>query len=407
MATALSSPTAPQERITTVDVLRGFALFGILYAHMIMWYTAGPLPQELMTHFQDIFSGVAFGVYGLFVMAKFFAIFSFLFGLSFYIQINSLAKRGDNVALRFGWRLALLGVVGITHHALWRGDILSIYVPLGFLLIFARHLSNKALLILGAVLVLNLPTKFIELIALLRTGKADFIGGDYATEATAYYHFVKDSGFIDMLLGNLAALPTKIDYQLTSGRLWITFGFFLFGMLVGRLGWFERADSQQLFKTVWKRSWQTLLACVVLGAVIGGAAFALSANMQEKGWAYWCGEYVVDTFNAAFTVVYISGIALLMHKPTWARRLAPLADIGKMALTSYLMQTLFGLLLFYQVGLALFLKTSPGLNALLCFGLFAVQVLFARWWLSRFNYGPLEWLWRSATFFKWQPMVKA
>ena len=57
-----------------------------------------------------------------------------------------------------------------------------------------------------------------------------------------------------MLLGNLAALPTKIDYQLTSGRLWITFGFFLFGMLVGRLGWFERADSQQLFKTVWKRS---------------------------------------------------------------------------------------------------------------------------------------------------------
>lgn len=221
-----NAPTS-NERITTVDVLRGFALFGILYAHMIMWYTAGPLPQELMGKFQDIFSGVAFGVYGVFVMAKFFSIFSFLFGLSFYIQINSLARRGDNVALRFGWRLALLGVVGITHHALWRGDILSIYVPLGFLLIFARHLSNKALLILGAVLVLNLPTKLFELVALLRTGKADFIASDYVSEANAYFHFVKDSGFVDMLLGNLAALPTKIDYQLTSGRLWITFGFFL------------------------------------------------------------------------------------------------------------------------------------------------------------------------------------
>jgi uncharacterized protein len=339
-------------------------------------------------------------------MAKFFSIFSFLFGLSFYIQINSLARRGDNVALRFGWRLALLGVVGITHHALWRGDILSIYVPLGFLLIFARHLSNKALLILGAVLVLNLPTKLFELVALLRTGKADFIASDYVSEANAYFHFVKDSGFVDMLLGNLAALPTKIDYQLTSGRLWITFGFFLLGMLVGRLGWFERADSDAIAKRLFKRSWQVALLCVVLGAAIGGAAVALGANMQEKSWAYWCSEYAIDAFNAAFTVFYICGIALLMHKPRWARRLAPLADIGKMALTSYLMQTLFGLLLFYQVGLALFLQTSPGLNALMCIGIFAFQVVFSRWWLSRFHYGPLEWLWRSATFFKWQPMVK-
>lgn len=401
-----TSATPSIERITTVDVLRGFALFGILYAHMIMWYTAGPLPQELMGQFQDIFSGVAFGVYGVFVMAKFFSIFSFLFGLSFTIQINSLARRGDNVALRFGWRLALLGVVGITHHALWRGDILSIYVPLGFLLIFARHLSNKALLILSAALVLNLPTKVFGFFALLQTGKADFIAADYVADAAAYFAFVKNSGFVDMLLGNLAALPTKIDYQLTSGRVWITFGFFLLGMLVGRLGWFERADQLQLFKTVWKRSWQALAACVPVGLVIGGLAFALSANMQEKGWAYWFGEYVIDAFNAAFTVLYISGIALLMHKPAWARRLAPLADIGKMALTSYLMQTAFGLLLFYQVGLGLFTKTSPGLNALMCFGIFGFQVVFSRWWLSRFHYGPLEWLWRSATFFKWQPMVK-
>ena len=146
---------------------------------------------------------------------------------------------------------------------------------------------------------------------------------------------------------------------------------------------------------------------MVLGAVIGGAAFALSANMQGKGWAYWCGEYVVDTFNAAFTVVYISGIALLMHKPPGPPPGMPLADIGKMALTSYLMQTLFGLLLFYQVGLALFLKTSPGLNALLCFGLFAVQVLFCPLVAEPLQLRPAGWLWRSATFFKWQPMVKA
>ena len=111
-----------------MDVLRGFALFGILYAPMIMWFAA-PCRRELMTHFRDIFSGVAFGVYGVLVMAKFFSIFSFLFGLSFTSRSTAWPSEGDNVALRFGWRLALLGVVGITHHALWRGDILGISCP--------------------------------------------------------------------------------------------------------------------------------------------------------------------------------------------------------------------------------------------------------------------------------------
>jgi uncharacterized protein len=407
MATIPRPAPAPQERLLTVDVLRGFALFGILYAHMIAWYTAGPLPQELFEKFQSIPTGIAFAANVLLFMGKFFSVFSFLFGLSFTIQINSLARRGDNVALRFGWRLALLGLIAAVHHMLWRGDILSIYVPLGFLLIFARHLSNKALLVLGAVLVMNLPTKVLELTALLSTGKVDFIASDYIKEGAVYYEFVKNSGFVDMLLGNLQAFGTKIDYQLTSGRLWITLGFFLLGMLVGRLGWFDKAEaSLPIFKALWKRSWQTLLVCLLLGLVIGGTALALSLKVEDKGWPYWAAGFVVDFFNAAGTVFYISGIALLMARPAWARRLVPLADIGKMALTSYLMQTLFGLLIFYSFGLALFAKTSPALNVLLCLGIFAFQIAFSRWWLGRFHYGPIEWLWRSATFFKWQPLVK-
>jgi len=405
MATTPHLAPPPHERLITVDVLRGFALFGILYAHMLAWYTAGPLPQELFQKYQTIPSGLAFGANVLLVMGKFFSVFSFLFGLSFTIQINSLARRGDNVALRFGWRLAVLGLIAAVHHVLWRGDILSIYVPLGFLLIYARHFSNKALLVLGVVLVLNLPTKVFELMALLRTGKVDFIARDYAKESAAYFEFVKNSGFVDMLWGNLHAFGAKIDYQLTSGRLWITFGFFLLGMLVGRLGWFDKA-ALPTFKAVFKRSWQFMLVSLVLGLVVVGTAAALSLKLEDKGWAYWAAEFPIDVYNAACTVFYISGIALLMAKPRWARRLAPLADIGKMALTSYLTQTLFGLLIFYSFGLALFTKTSPAVNVLICVAIFAFQIAFSRWWLDRFHYGPLEWLWRSATFFKWQPMAK-
>lgn len=407
MATNIPPASTPHERLITVDVLRGFALFGILYAHMIAWYTAGPLPQELFEKFQNIPSGLAFGANLLLVMGKFFSVFAFLFGLSFTIQINSLARRGDNVALRFGWRLACLGLIAVVHHMLWRGDILSIYVPLGFLLILARHLGNRALLVWGVVLALNLPTKVIELAALLQTGKVDFIASDYVKEGAAYFEFVKHSGFVDMLVGNLQAFEAKINYQLTSGRLWITLGFFLLGMLVGRLGWFDKAGaSLPTFKTIWKRSWQLMLVSLLLGLAVAGAAMALSVKLEDRGWAYWAAEFAIDSYNAACTVFYISGLTLLMARPRWARRLAPLADTGKMALTSYLTQTLFGLLIFYSFGLALFAKTSPAMNVLICLAIFACQIAFSRWWLARFHHGPIEWLWRSATFFAWQPLVK-
>ena len=77
-----------------------------------------------------------------------------------------------------------------------------------------------------------------------------------------------------------------------------------------------------------------------------------------------------------------------------------------MALTSYLMQTFFGLILFYPFAFAFFEKTSPGVNALIAIALFLFQVLLSKWWLTYFSYGPVEWLWRSLTFFKLQPIVK-
>ncbi|MES2676145.1 MAG: DUF418 domain-containing protein, partial [Pseudomonadota bacterium] len=86
--------------------------------------------------------------------------------------------------------------------------------------------------------------------------------------------------------------------------------------------------------------------------------------------------------------------------------LSPLANVGKMALTSYLMQTLFGLLLFFSFGLGLFTKTTPAINALISIGIFGLQIIFSHWWLKRFHYGPIEWLWRSATFLKPQKMLK-
>jgi uncharacterized protein len=95
-----------------------------------------------------------------------------------------------------------------------------------------------------------------------------------------------------------------------------------------------------------------------------------------------------------------------MNKERWIKRLAPLANIGKMALTTYLTQSIVGVFLFFHVGFGLFGKTTPAQNIGICIVIFALQMIFSTWWLKKFYYGPVEWLWRSATFLKWQPLVR-
>lgn len=395
------------DRITTIDALRGFALFGILYAHMIFWYAGGTLPEHLYKENYGIPSGIALGFYFIFILAKFFSIFSFLFGLSFYIQLKSLMKRDDNFIMRFSWRLFILGIIGIIHHTLWRADILSIYVPLGFLLIFARNLSNRTLLIIGFMLILNLPTQLYEMIFLALNGQLPFPNAPLPEEGARYYEIMKNAPFFQVALDNLKELPTKLDYQITSGRLLITFGFFLLGMFAGRMQWFENLnETKPIFQKIWKKTGLILLATAAIAILLGVVSFSLGLDLKSNPWAMWTGGLFADIFNSGLTLFYITGFTLLMYREKWNRFLSPLANVGKLALTSYLMQTLFGLLIFFSFGLGLFTKTTPAVNALISIGIFGLQIIFSHWWLKRFHYGPIEWLWRSATFLKPQQMLR-
>jgi uncharacterized protein len=203
------------------------------------------------------------------------------------------------------------------------------------------------------------------------------------------------------------AMKEKIEYQISSGRFFITFGFFLLGMLAGRLQWFDDIEkSQPLFKEVWKKTGLALICVVVTGIIIGITVYALSIDIKNAPWIRWFGGSLLDLLNTGITIFYTVSIALLMLKPKWHLRLAPLAYIGKMALTSYLTQSLFGVLIFFHFGLGLFLLTSPAMNIVLCFVVFGMQIVFCKYWLQHFNYGPVEWLWRSATYLKWQRLAK-
>lgn len=395
------------QRILTIDALRGFALFGIFLAHMISWFVAGPLPEDYYRMHQDVMSGLTQALYMLLVNAKFFAIFSFLFGLSFYIQMESLAKRHLNGALRFAWRLCLLGLIGAAHHCFWRADILSIYVPLGFLLLFFRHLSDKHLLIIGFLLVLNIPSKIVEFIAIFTFNHYPLMDPRMESDTQAMLYVISQSNFSEMIQHNVQALYPKFAYQINSGRLWVTLGFFLLGMLIGRWRWFENAEAhKETFKRICKKSAWIFLATLLVGVAVAIFVFASKIKIEDNHLLVSLAGLLFDISSASMALVYITGFTLLMMKPCWFNFLSNLAPAGKMALTTYLTQSIIGVMIFYPVGLGVFPLTTFAENAALAIAIFGLLIFFCRWWLQHFNYGPIEWLWRSGTELKWQRMRK-
>jgi len=197
----------------------------------------------------------------------------------------------------------------------------------------------------------------------------------------------------------------KWDFQFSFfGRGYFTFAFFLIGLYAGRTEFFKNFREE---KALTKRLliWSSVI--LVVGLILAAAAFAsLGENVSLDNWTAMAGLTAMDIANMAMTFIYIAVFVMLYRKARPERWLANFAPYGRMALTNYVLQSIIGTGLLYGYGLGLI----GDLRHLYTFGLallvVAVQVWFSKWWLSYFNYGPLEWVWRSLTFFKVYPMRK-
>jgi uncharacterized protein len=373
---------------------------------MITWYSVGPLP-EIIFNQTSLVSKFIYKLNDLFILGKFFALFSFLFGLSFFLQIQSMKKIPGDPFKRYAWRIIILGFIGIVHSTFWLNDILSVYALLGFLLIPISKLSNRLLLMIGIILVINIPGNMMELVHFLVIKPENLYADYWTAPGKSFYQTITHGGWKELFDFNWNSWSDKFHFLIISGRIFITFGFFLLGIFAGRMGWFQNLmESKETFKKILKYSFWI----IICAEIIRYLAFWLDAH-YKLGWKQ---EPTTDFFvsilfnilTAALVCLYISGLALLMLLPKWQIRLAPFSKVGKMAITCYLSQTVFGLLLFYHIGFGLFGKTALWLNCLITIVLFILQMLVCRFWLKKFNFGPVEWLWRSLTYFKWQSMYK-
>ncbi|MEZ4902412.1 MAG: DUF418 domain-containing protein [Spirosomataceae bacterium] len=396
-------------RIQLIDGLRGFALLGIILAHYVGWHAGWSLPPEVGAPFlKDTLSQVVMTFDGIFITGKFFAFFSFLFGVSFGLMLVRNTENKRKFLALFAWRIALLGFIGLVHHLHWRGDILSIYALVGFGLLLFVNVFDRVVLIVAILLILNLPTRLQDAYMTLNHIDTGTIWGSIFDEAgnKQYLQLIRKGEYWPFLEDNWNAFPKKMKFQVLSGRIYITFGFFLLGFWFSRKGLLQHFQAHRLFfrKTlIYSASIIISLILVAVGLQIAGV---FNNQTPPPIWLNTLLATLYDLLNASMVLFYVAGISFLLSKKSWQKMLEAMAVIGKMALTSYLTQTLVGWIIFFGFGFDLLGRVSPAVGYLIGIGVFLAQIVFSKFWLNRFYYGPVEWAWRSLTYFKVQAFLK-
>lgn len=395
--------TINQERIQVIDVLRGFTLLGIILVHFTEQYYAGQ-PPKIHENYgaHNLADMIVQGFIGIFISGKFFMIFSFLFGMSFFIQLNK--SDGSPVFLfRFAWRLLVLFAIGFTHHLHYRGDILTIYAVLGVGLLVCHKLPDRFLLALALLLVFDAPAiiqRTVDVLSPTNSANPFMSGDEKALEV--YYNTLKSGSYPNILRANFYEFMPKFDFQILSGRLYITMGLFLLGLYAGRKNVFENIP---FFKKLIHYGLWSLLGCVVFAGVLALVVFVAKVEMTQS-LQFLIGGSVYDVFNTALAAIYVGLIVAAFQKEKWRQRLMNFYEVGRMGLSTYLIQALVGTVLLFGYGFGWLGDFGAGIWATIALIVFTLQILFSKWWLARFQYGPVEWLWRSLTNFKIQSLKK-
>ena len=397
-------PSSQPNRLHVIDALRAFALLGIVIAHVSIEYVGRMVPEGYTNKLSTL-DHVAARTADILTFGKFFTIFSFLFGLSFAIQMSNAAARGDRFTLRFLWRLAILFGIGYVHALFYSGDILGIYAIVGLVLLACRKLGTKALVVAGIVLVLNIPTQIFRVVSYLNPPSAAQQQADkqrsqqFLSQAAKDFNTKRYGTVSEVVAVNMASgFQLRLFFQLFTGRLFITAGLFLLGFAAGRTGLF--ADSPRN-----RRFFRQLLIASALAAVIATLlAWILNPTIfgDPREFPVLLGMMFFDVHQAALSAVYLTGFTLLY----WMRPSGPLtalAPAGQMGLTVYLTQSIAGVLAFYGFGLALMGKMGITAEFALAVAFYGLQLWLASLWMRRSRLGPVEWLWRTLTYGRLQP----
>jgi uncharacterized protein len=377
-------PTSPTERIDAIDVLRGLALLGVLAINVVMEFRVSIFEQFLFPKPPaSPIDSVVGTILTLAVESKAFALFSLLFGAGLAIQFERLAN-SERRTLLLVRRLAVLLAFGLIHLCLiWNGDILTEYALAG-LIVLPFLFGPRWLLVFAALGFLGL---YLAMQAFPPPGLWPGTAA-LAQDVVEAHRIYPTGGFLDVLAFRLREIPLIVPLHVYIFPR--TIGLFLLGALAWRSGILRNPPRRQLFSIA--------AACIGPGAaLILFHAGRFSAGGQIGALAEPLGTILLALgYGAA-----IIGIANLERGKMLLGWAAPL---GRMAFTNYIAQSIVFGGIFYGYGLGLF--GQLGVMSALGIGLavYFIQVLVSAWWLGRYRYGPVEWLWRTLMYGAAQPM---
>lgn len=409
--TNIAMPAGPidaQKRLILLDGLRGFALLGILFANMTNfsgWFFMSAEQRAAISIGPS--DGVIDYLFELLVHGKFYALFSLMFGIGFALQLQRIEEKGEGTG-RYARRLFFLMLFGLSHILLlWIGDILLLYALMGFVLLLMRGLSNRGLVI-GAIILWMVPVVWAWW--MMATGFNTFRtlmpliapvaqalevpfgpGGPTAIWASPDLWMQTKSHVIDLYL--------RFVVYIDEMRFPKVLAMFLIGYWIGRKGIHrEIASHVGLLKKV--AAWGLLIG-LPISALKAAMILGWIGNEWEYGRVIYALTYSLSVPLLALAYAAIAALAWNSEKEGFFRMFAPL---GRMALTNYIMQTVIMSIIFFGWGFGLIDNWPLTYNVPLVAIIFISQLWFSRWWLARYKFGPLEWLWRSLTYGKAQPM---
>ena len=381
-------PIQKTDRVRVVDALRGFALFAILLANIPIAENAdviykartfilgSPTTDKLLD-----------GIFHLVIDKKFVAIFSVLFGFGFYVQLKRAEERGIAFRKYFMVRMALLLAIACIHaYFLWFGDIIRDYAICGMLVLLMYKWSPKKLLVTGLLFaVLGTAIVFIlnGVIGVSYSFDTSIVSEHPLT--TSYWHYLQINSRIDPFRNFIQDSPITLVFA---------FGCMLIGFALAKSGFFHQPE--RFIKTT-----SRLIGLgLPLGLICSYLFWMISIGKLELTPALIWLPVVIVAGLFLQSLFYISAFVKLYSYNPFKKLVLPFEFVGRMALSNYILQSIFYLLIFFHCtnGLNLYGKLTLTETYLTAVALFGVQVIFSKWWLKKHSQGPVEFLWKNMVY---------
>jgi len=396
------APTSKKSRVEILDVIRGFAIFGIIIANIQSWSGYKFIPYELLETlpYYDYNTTLKY-LFMFFIDTKFYTLFSLLFGIGFYLQFNKHRDNQEPFMKTYRKRLGFLIMFGAIHSFFWSGDILLVYGAMGLIFVLFRNLNTQTLLKLS-IFFYFIWLAYDIIFALFFPQVMNYPLGAYKTypdisptELTAIF---QNGTFIEVLQANWHNLYYRYIDLIPSGRLTKVLALFMLGFYLMSINYF----------TTYARSLKLLSIFFISGIVltyisyeIGGSMSLFSHDLNNVAY-----KALAASGQVLLAMSYISILAIFDEKAFFKKFFHLFAYVGRMSFTSYLTHTIFGFLIFYPFFGGLFGTMGILEITIIAIILYAIQIVFSYFWLKYFTFGPLEWLWRCLTYSKLFPIRK-